>query len=110
MTNPVSNAYLKSSTRKEEDKILREFLESTTATIKIDDGDETYFRYWTDEDLKIRTCLECQISEFKSPEDGQWIIYFPNERIIWACQQIQKENYELKCSVCEKWNNRWRRK
>lgn len=102
MTNPVSNAYFKFLTLEEEDKLLREILESTPATdFKIDDGDETYFRYWTDDDLKIRTCHECKSSEFKSPDDGVWILYCTRERLLWVCDQLDKHNYSLECSLCK---------
>lgn len=109
MTSPVPNAYFRIA-RADEDRLIREILESSATTFKIDDGDETYFRYSTENDLKMRTCHECQISEFQSADDGQWILYLTKERFLWACEQIQKQNYDLKCSLCEKFTNRWMEK
>jgi len=59
------------------------------------------YRFWKDDDLKIRTCVECHISEFKSPKDGHWILYFTKERLKWAYDQIiNKNNPFLHCKTC----------
>lgn len=59
------------------------------------------YRYWKDDDLAIRSCIECHISEFKSPEDGQWILYFTQERQEWYFDQIlNKNNPSAHCKTC----------
>ncbi len=94
----------------ETDKLIRDFLESTGIKYHEDDGNETFFRFWEDDGHKIRSCLECGGSQFKSPKDGIWIIYWTSEHQIWVCNEIQKGNYDIKCSLCEKWCDRWREK
>lgn len=59
------------------------------------------YRFWNDGALKIRTCIECKISQFKSPDDGQWILYFTQERTQWYFDQIFKENNpSAHCKIC----------
>ena len=66
---------------------------------------DKYYRYWKDDDLDIRSCHECNFSEFKSKDDGEWIIYFTNERTLWYCDQMQKklmdDNVSMECSLCK---------
>lgn len=106
-TSPVAGAYWAIATA-EQDRQLRELLESTAVKFMVDDGDETYFRYWVDDSLKIRTCLECKISEFKSLSDGNWCVYLTEERLFWLRQQMEKGNEPWHCSLCEKWSYRWK--
>lgn len=95
---------------KEDDNLIRKFLESSSAKFFNEDGDETFFRFWEDNALKIRSCLECAGSQFKSPDDGAWIIYWTAEHQIWVCNEIQKGNYDVRCPLCEKWFYRGRKK
>lgn len=90
----------------EYDEAVRKALIASACTFYVDDGDESYFRYWDDGGLKIRTCHECKTSEFKSPDDGQWILYLTQERMNWICENMGN----LECSLCKKWFDRWRQK
>ena len=59
------------------------------------------FRYWEDDGLKIRTCKTCKFSEFKSPDDGVWIGYCTQERLLYTCDVIKKTGaYPCKCNSC----------
>ena len=91
-----------------EDNLLRDMLASCSSYVipAIDDGDETYYKYWEDNGRKIRTCHECKISEFKCKFDGYWVLYFTKERLLWAFDHIEKQN----CSLCKKFNERWKDK
>lgn len=104
--NPIGNPPPKAFFwiyRNDEDILLRDLLESSCTKFQDEDGDETYFRFWDDDGHKIRSCLECGGSQFKSPEDGLWIVYWTPEHQIWVCNEIQKGNYDVRCSLCEKW-------
>ncbi len=92
------------------DRLIREFLESSPSRFIEEDGDETFFRFWDDEGHKIRSCLECSYSEFKSPIDGVWVVYWTPDHQLWVINNIGKENYNLKCSLCEKWFYRFTKK
>ena len=56
------------------------------------------YRYWIDDGLEIRTCLECKLSEFKSPEDGDWIIYVTHERAEYYFKCLLDGKDPNKCS------------
>lgn len=59
------------------------------------------YRYWEDDGLQIRSCVECNFSEFKSPEDDQWILYCTQERANWYFDQLQKNNFAAPhCKTC----------
>lgn len=58
------------------------------------------YRYWKDGDLEIRSCTECHFSQFKSPNDGQWIIYFTKERTSWFFDQLTNGNTHAHCKTC----------
>lgn len=61
-----------------------------------------HYEYWIDDGLEIRTCKECRLSKFKSPDDGEWMLYFTEERKDWALTQLGKRNYTLHCDLCNK--------
>lgn len=91
--------------REREDILIRDLLRlsSIPSDLHIEDGDETFFKYFIDDGLKIRSCLECCLSQFKSPKDGLWIIYCTKEHQLWIFNEIQKGNYDVRCHLCDKW-------
>ncbi len=59
------------------------------------------FRYWVYDGIEIRTCHTCKISDFKSPVDGIWCVYFTKERMLWVCDYIEKHGcFPEACEDC----------
>lgn len=80
------------------DQIIRDMLASCGSKF-IPDKDINW-RYWNENELKIRSCIECYKSQFYSEKHNEWPVYFTNAHTSWACEQLLAKK-ELYCKSCE---------
>lgn len=89
--------------RETEDMLLRDILNSSAYKIPPPPPDDpAKYRYWKEGELDLRTCHECHYTEFKSKDDGHWIVYVTYEHAAWFYDQILQKK-DTKCKTCSEW-------